>query len=363
MDRESCMSTLKKNSKNEKMEHSALKTEFRPASKTQAVKLSKSFGVSRFAYNLAVTKASEMLSQKEQYPNFQALRNDMNSRKAKEFPWMFEVPKDISAEAARDAETALKNFFESRSGKRKGKKLLFPRKKKKGKSKDSFRLPSDVVVVKESVDDKVVRVKLGKLGIIKLLEPISLKTWRVTSATVSRRAGRYFISFSVRRPEKARIRNVTKPLSIGLDLGIKNLVTYSNGAQKEGPKSLKKKEKKLKRLSRRLSNKHVTGKSRSRNAIKAAVKIASLHMKITNIRKDFREKETTRLARSYDLVCVESLNVQGMVKNHCLAKSISDQSFGAFVAALERKQETFGMGVLKVGTFFSFIKAMSKVRG
>ncbi len=193
MDRESCMSTLKKSSKNEKMEHSALKTEFRPASKTQAVKLSKSFGVSRFAYNSAVTKASEMLSQKEQYPNFQALRNDMNSRKAKEFPWMFEVPKDIPAEAARDAETALKNFFESRSGKRKGKKLLFPRKKKKGKSKDSFRLPSEVVVVKESVDDKVVRVKLGKLGIIKLLEPISLKTWRVTSATVSRRAGRYFI--------------------------------------------------------------------------------------------------------------------------------------------------------------------------
>ena len=77
-----------------KAKHSALKTEFRPASKTQAVKLSKSFGVSRFAYNLAVTKASEMLSQKEQYPNFQALRNDLNSRKAKEFPWMFEVPKD-----------------------------------------------------------------------------------------------------------------------------------------------------------------------------------------------------------------------------------------------------------------------------
>jgi IS605 OrfB family transposase len=217
---------------------------------------------------------------------------------------MFEVPKDIPAEAARDVETALKNFFESRKGKRKGKKVLFPRKKKKGKSKDTFRLPSEVVVVKES--------------------------------------------------------------SIGLDLGIKSLVTYSNGVQKEGPKSLKKKEKKLNRLSRRLSKKHVPGKLRSRNAIKAANKIASLHMRITNIRKDFREKETTRLARKYDLVCVESLNVQGMVKNRRLAKSISDQSFGAFVATLERKQEKtrdVRNGSLESWDFLSFIKAMSKVRG
>lgn len=143
---------MTKNNKNIGMEFSALKTEFRPSSKTQTIKLAKSFGSSRFVYNDALKTAQRMLDEKAAYPNFQALRNDLNARKREDFPWLLEVPKDIASEACRDLETALKNFFESRSGKRKGPKIEFPKKKKKGKAKDSFRLPGEMVKILEEKD-------------------------------------------------------------------------------------------------------------------------------------------------------------------------------------------------------------------
>ncbi len=265
---------------------------------------------------------------------------------------MLEVPKDVMSEACRDVETALKNFFDSKSGKRKGPRMAFPNKKKKGKSKDSFRLPGEMMKVVEEKGGKVSKIKIGKLGVVKLLEPIDLSSWHLLSFTISRKAGRHFISFCVRRPEKSRIRKVVKPMSIGVDLGVRSLVSYSNGTSKEGPKSLKKALKKLARLQKRASRKFKKGERASKNLAKARKKVAALHLKITNVRKDFIEKETTRISRKYDLTCVETLNVKGMVRNHKLARSLSDQSFGNFISTLERKQTKYGNLVLKAGQFF-----------
>jgi putative transposase len=255
---------------------------------------------------------------------------------------MLEVPKDVMSEACRDVETSLKNFFDSKSGKRKGPRMAFPNKKKKGKSKDSFRLPGEVLKIIEQKDGKILKIKIGKLGVVKLLEPIDLSSWHLLSFTISRKAGRHFISFCVRRPEKSRIRKVVKPMSIGVDLGVKSLVSYSNKTSKEGPKSLKKALKKLARLQKRASRKYKKGERASKNLERARKKVAALHLKITNVRKDFIEKETTRISRKYDLICVETLNVKGMVRNHKLARSLSDQSFGNFISTLERKQTKYG---------------------
>jgi putative transposase len=131
-------------------------------------------------------------------------------------------------------------------------------------------------------------------------------------------------------------------MSIGVDLGVKSLVSYSNKTSKEGPKSLKKALKKLARLQKRASRKYKKGERASKNLERARKKVAALHLKITNVRKDFIEKETTRISRKYDLICVETLNVKGMVRNHKLARSLSDQSFGNFISTLERKQTKYG---------------------
>ena len=364
------MDMTKKN-RNIGMEFSALKTEFRPSSKTQTIKLAKSFGSSRFVYNDALKTAQRMLDEKAAYPNFQALRNDLNARKREDFPWLLEVPKDIASEACRDLETALKNFFESRSGKRKGPKIEFPKKKKKGKAKDSFRLPGETVKILEEKDGKISKIKIGKLGVVRLLEPIKLSGWHVSSVTVSRKANRHFISFCVRRPENIRTRRVLKPLSIGVDLGIKTLVAYSNKTVKEGPKALKKGLKKLIKLQKRMSKKYMpptidertnekTYHRQSSRYMKAKKKVANHHLKIANVRKDFLEKETTRLALKYDLILVEDLNVAGMKKNRKLARAISDQAFGRFVSTLERKQLKYGNHVVRINTWFPSSKQCRK---
>jgi putative transposase len=169
------------------------------------------------------------------------------------------------------------------------------------------------------------------------------------TATVSKTpTGKYFISILVDDgtpvPEKETYDNNS---TVGLDLGIKDFAILSNGTKINNPKHLRDSMERLKALQKRVSRK----KKGSRNRKKAAMKLAKLHEKIYNQRHDFQHKLTSRLIDENQAIAIENLNVDGMLKNHCLAQSISDVSWSSFITKLKYKANWYGKTVLEIGKF------------
>ena len=171
---------------------------------------------------------------------------------------------------------------------------------------------------------------------------------RILSATVSRAAsGKYYVSLCV-EAEKGSLSCQNDGKQIGIDVGLKVFYSDSNGDTVENPHPLKKLQSKLRREQRRLSRKMPKSVNRER----ARVRVARVHERIANIRRDFLHKISTRLARENQTVAVEHLNIKGMLRNHKLAKSISDVSWSEFFRQLSYKTERHGGELLKVDTFY-----------
>ena len=168
-------------------------------------------------------------------------------------------------------------------------------------------------------------------------------------------AGRWYASLTVEREDKP----VTKPPqggAVGIDLGIKTLATLSDGTIIENPRLLRKSERKLKKAQKALSRK-VKG---SHRRAKARVKVARLHAHVANCRADAINKATTMIARTYSTVCIEDLNVAGMVKNHHLAKAVLDAAFGEFRRQLDYKTARSGAALHVVDRWYPSSKTCSK---
>ena len=333
---------------------------FVPSSEEQVRILESSFGCRRFAYNWGLAEW-ERRRQSGEKTGFEPLRNQLNAVKGEEFPWMYEVPKDVVAEGLRDLVTSFKNYFDSLSGKRKGKKMGHPRRKKRGRCRFSFRLPGDRVKITESYEKDgrtfVSAVSLSTIGDIRLDEPLEL-LGRVTQVSVSRSGGKYYVSFSMEYTPKVRQRRVKRPKAVGVDLNVSKSMVLSNGKVIMGPKALEQLSWRLKREQRRLSKM----KKGSKNRKKQAIKVAAIHARIACIRKDFVEKSTTYLLRKFDYVCLEDLNVSGMMRNRRLARVLSDAAMGSFAPTLELKKRRFGKEVLYVDPFFPSSKQCRKCK-
>ena len=190
-------------------------------------------------------------------------------------------------------------------------------------------------------------IKLPKLGVVDCRVSKEIQG-RIISATVSQNpSGKYFVSvccadIEIEPFEKTGV--VT-----GIDVGIKDFAITSDENKIANHKYLSKSEKKLKREQRRLSRKS----KGSHNRNKSRVKIALIHEKIANQRNDFLHNLSTELVENYDVICVESLKIKNMAKNHKLAKSISDASWGEFVRQLEYKCDWYGKTLVKIPTFFA----------
>lgn len=305
-------------------------------------------GVARFAYNwaLAQWKAEYEAGGK---PSEMALRKKLNSTKAAEFPWMAEVTKCAPQQAIKNVGTAFQHFFRRcKTGGKPG----YPRFKKKG-IRDSFRAdngPKDADSHAVEVSGR--SIKLPRCGVVRMREELRF-SGRTLSATVSRQADGWYVSVLVDTQEK--LSGLLDCGVVGVDLGIKTLATLSNGTVFPALKPHRMAHLRLARLSRSLLRK----KKGSSNREKAKTKLARLHLRIANIRKDALHKLTTTLATRYSVIGIEDLHVAGMLKNHCLARSIADAGFGEFRRQLDYKAAMTGARVEVVGRFFPSSKTCS----
>ena len=269
-----------------------------------------------------------------------ALRRQLNSIKGEQFPWMLEVTKNAPQMAIIQLGQAFQNFFAGRS--------KYPKFRKKG-AYDRFSLSNDQF----SVDDS--RIRIPHLGWVRMREALRF-TGKIMSATVSRVADEWFVSITVETPDDLPLAKAENQGAVGVDLGVSALATLSTGEPPiPGPKAHKALLCRLQRLSRSL-NRKVKG---SENRHKAKMKLARLHARISNIRKDALHLLTTGLTRRFHTIGIEDLNVRGMVKNRHLSRAVSDMGFFEFRRQLEYKAVQRGGAVMVADQWFPSSKMCS----
>jgi putative transposase len=319
-------------------------------------------GAARFAWNWGLAKCQERYTAERVCYSAVDMHKLWNAEKKADpaLAWWSENSKCAYQEAFRDLERALRDSVKSRKGQRKGRQLGFPRFKKRGKCRDSFRLTGD----RASCSGKT--VTLTRIGTIathestrKLARRLANGTGRILSATVARTAQRWFISFTV-EVDRAIPQCHARPNSaIGIDLGVKALLTGvdtgGNVVTVQGPKPL---GSSLRRL-RRASRAHSRRTKGSANRRKSAARLARLHARVASVRADALHKATSDLATRYAIVVCEDLNVAGMTRNRSLARAIADASFGRTRRMLAYKTTWNGGKLIVADRFFPSSKTCS----
>lgn len=319
-------------------------------------------GASRFAWNWGLARCIERYEAEGRWYSAAELHRLWNAEKKQDpaLAWWRENSKCAYQEAFRDLDRALRDFVKSRKGQRKGRRLGFPRFKKRGKCRDSFRFGSGTI---RCGRDSVTLPRLGEIrtheSARKLARRLENGTARILSATVSRTAQCWFVSFTVEVERDIPERHARPGSAIGIDLGVKTLLTGADDRGTvtvvPGPKPLKTALRKLQRASREHSRKQ----EGSANRRKSAARLARIHARVANVRSDALHKATTGLARQYETVVVEDLNVAGMVQNRRLARAVSDQGFGQARRMLGYKSGWNGGRVVTAGRWFPSSKTCS----
>ena len=319
------------------MSEKAYKFRLYPNAEQQAL-IQRTFGCCRFIYNYYLankinvyTTTGKPISRFEQDRNMTILKSELL--------WLKEVDSTSLQSSLKDLDSAYSNFFRRVKSKS---KPGFPKFKSKRRSKQSYqskRVGSNIVVTDRFI-------KLPKLGYVRCAVSKQVRG-RILSATVSQNpSGKYFVSLCCTDVDIKQY-ELTGAM-VGIDLGIKDLLTASDGNKHANHKYLAKSQKKLKHLQRQLSRKS----RNSNNRCKAKLKVARLHEKISNQRHDTLHKLSTQIVKDYDVIVVEDLTVKNMVKNHRLAKSIPDASWGEFVHQLEYKTAWHNKILVKVDRFY-----------
>lgn len=299
--------------------------------KEQQALLEKTFGASRFVYNHFL-KLKQYLYQEFKinvsYKHTSKMLTELKRQKS----WLRVPDKWALGNALKDLDNAYKKFYKGAG---------YPKFKRKG-DKNSYRT-NDYIKVDNSF------IKIPKVGLLryrdayKLEDKNILKIYNVTISKSS--SGKYYASISA----EVNIKHFERTnQDVGIDLGLKDYLILNTGEKIHNPRILKHLEDKYRGLAKAVSRKIVG----SANYQKARIKLARFHGRVANLRKDFLHKLSTNLVKTYDTICIENLNISGLMKNHRLSKSFRDVSLSEFIRQLEYKAKWYGKTISKIDRFY-----------
>lgn len=317
----------------------------------QRVLLAQSVGASRFVYNWGLAESQRAYELSGKRPRLGELKSRLVELKQGECPWLYEVSAHIGQQALVDLDRAFDRFFKGLKGE--GPRSGFPRFKRKGE-RDSTRLYE--VTLEER------HLRLPNIGRVRLKETRAERGFegRILSATITKRADRWFVSLAVERE-----REVIEPRAViggrdvvGVDLGLKAAAVIHDGAAirvVEPSRALRKNLAKLRRFDRQLARKQ----RGSRNRAKARLRRARLHYRISCERKHFIHQVSSELAKTKSMIVLEDLHVRGMQRNRHLALSVSDAGMGELRRQLAYKSAWYGSTLVAVDRYFPSSKTCS----
>ena len=318
-------------------------------------------GAARFAYNAGLAHVKAMLERQEKPEwSYYALRRWWNANKdalavsmETGKPWWRENSKESYNSGLESLADALRNFSKSRKGRRKGRGMGFPRFKSKDRAVPGFAYTTGSFGL---IDCDPHALRLPRIGRVHCMEDVSRRVdgARVLRMSVSRRGGRWQASLTVERADLP-VPSPPKGGSVGIDLGVKELATLSDGTVVHNPRALDSNLKRLRRAQKDLSRKAKGSNRRHR----ARTKVSHLHARVANLRHDMLDKTTTMLARTYADISIEDLNVAGMVKNHRLARVVEDAAFAEFRRQLEYKTARTGARLHVIDRWYPSSKTCS----
>ncbi|BEG58045.1 MULTISPECIES: RNA-guided endonuclease InsQ/TnpB family protein [Helicobacter] len=334
------------------------KIELNPNNKAKT-HFKKAFGCARLAYNWGLAKWKENY-EKGIKSNHLALKKEFNALKKTNYPFVYEVTKYATAQPFTHLNLAFQKFFRDlKLG-----KVSYPRFKRKREYQGSFYIGGDQIkIIQGGTKDYL---KIPNLPKIKMTERLRLQG-KINGATISQKGDKFYVSIQTDITQE-EFNRTHKPIAnnhtLGIDTGIKAFASLSNGLQIQAPKPLNRLTRRLKRLSRQLSKKRHSktkndGVKKSRNYLKASLRLNRLHTRIANTRNNFLHKLSTALVRHAKTLCMESLKVSNMLKNSKLAKALSDVSISAFNTLLEYKAKYYGRKILRADAFYPSSKTCS----
>ncbi|MGV9924543.1 RNA-guided endonuclease InsQ/TnpB family protein [Nocardia rhamnosiphila] len=306
----------------------------------QQVSLARAFGCARVVYNDALRARRDAYVSGEKISDTEVQRRVVTeAKRTPERAWLGEVASVALVQACQDARTAYRNWFDSISGKRKGRRIGAPRFRSRKDNRQAIRLTRNGFTLRENG-----RLYAAKIGELEVRWSRELPSVPSSVTLIKDAAGRYFVSFVVQVDER--------PLSlveseVGIDLGLTTFAVLSTGKTIASPRFLRQAERRLRKAQQSLSRKE----KGSKNRVKARVRVAKAHARVADTRRDWAHKHSTTIIRDNQAVFVEDLCVSGLARTR-LAKSVHDAGWGMFIRMLEEKAARYGRTFAKVDRWF-----------